>query len=126
MWLMLQQSSPDDYVIATGITSTVREFISLAFACAGFTLRWEGRGVDEKGIDAATGAVLVRVDPRYFRPAEVDILLGDPSKAKRLLGWQPRVQLRELVELMVREDLKHAEKQLHLKSGGFKVKDYNE
>src|SRR5271157_1978991 len=116
MWLMLQQDAPDDYVIATGVTFTVREFISLAFARAGFTLRWEGKGVDEKGIDAETGAVLVSVDPRYFRPAEVDILIGDPSKARKLLGWKPRMHLHQLVEMMVDEDLKHAEKELHLKS----------
>src|SRR5271157_1382439 len=116
MWLMLQQTAPDDYVIATGVTATVREFITLAFARAGFTLRWEGKGVKEKGIDAETGAVLVSVDPRYFRPAEVDILIGDPSKARKLLGWKPSVQLHQLVEMMVDEDLKHAEKELHLKS----------
>jgi GDPmannose 4,6-dehydratase len=126
MWLMLQQKVPDDYVIATGVTSTVREFITLAFARAGFQLRWEGKGIEERGIDAASGAVLVQVDPRYFRPAEVDVLLGDASKARRLLGWKPRVGLQELVEMMVDEDLKHAERELHLKSGGFSVKSYNE
>jgi GDPmannose 4,6-dehydratase len=126
MWLMLQQKMPDDYVIATGVTATVREFITLAFNRAGFSLRWEGKGVHEKGIDEASGAVLVQVDPRYFRPAEVDILTGDASKARRVLGWNPRVQLQELVEMMVDGDLKHAERELHLKSGGYRVKDYNE
>ena len=126
MWLMLQQKTPDDYVIATGVTATVREFITLAFARAGYALRWDGKGVDEKGIDAESGALLIQVDPRYFRPAEVDILIGDPSKARKLLGWKPRVQLQELVEMMVDADLKHAERELHLKSGGFTVKDYNE
>jgi GDPmannose 4,6-dehydratase len=126
MWLMLQQKEPDDYVIATGITTTVREFVTLAFARAGFSLRWEGKGIEEKGIDAATGIVLVQVDPRYFRPAEVDILVGDPSKARKLLGWKPRVQLNELVEMMVDQDLELAERELHLKSGGYPVKDYHE
>ena len=82
--------------------------------------------MDEKGIDAESGALLIQVDPRYFRPAEVDILIGDPSKARKLLGWKPGVQLQELVEMMVDADLKHAERELHLKSGGFTVKDYNE
>jgi GDPmannose 4,6-dehydratase len=126
MWLMLQQPDPDDYVVATGRTATVREFVTLAFARAGFTLRWEGKGVDEKGIDSAAGAVLVQVDPRYFRPAEVDILIGDASKASRQLGWKPRVQLQELIDMMVDADLQHAERELHLESGGYNVKSYNE
>jgi GDPmannose 4,6-dehydratase len=126
MWLMLQQETPDDFVIATGVTSTVREFVTLAFARAGFALRWEGKGTVEKGIDASTGVVLVKVDPRYFRPSEVDVLIGDPTKAAKALGWKPRVQLRELVEMMVDEDLKQAEKELHIKNGGFTVKDYHE
>jgi GDPmannose 4,6-dehydratase len=126
MWLMLQQPAPDDYVIAMGVTATVREFVTLAFARAGFALRWEGKGVDEKGIDAKTGAVLVQVDPRYFRPAEVDILIGDASKARQKLGWTPRVQLNELIEMMVDQDLKHAEKEVHLKSGGYQVKSHSE
>jgi GDPmannose 4,6-dehydratase len=113
-------------VIATGVTATVREFVTLAFARAGFTLRWDGKGTAEAGIDETTGAVLVRVDPGYFRPAEVDILIGDPSKAREKLGWKPKVQLRELVEMMVDEDLKHAERELHLRSGGFPVRDYHE
>jgi GDPmannose 4,6-dehydratase len=126
MWLMLQQKTPDDYVIATGVTATVREFITLAFNRAGFPLRWAGTGIDEKGIDVASGTVLVQVDPRYFRPAEVDILIGDPSKARKLLGWNPQVQLHELVAMMVDADLKLAERELHLKSGGYHVKKYSE
>ena len=126
MWLMLQQPQPDDFVIATGVTSTVREFVTLSFARAGFTLQWEGKGVQEKGVDAHTGDVLVQVDPRYFRPAEVDILIGDAAKARSVLGWKPKMDLRGLVDLMVDEDLKLAERELHLKGGGFPVKSYHE
>jgi GDPmannose 4,6-dehydratase len=126
MWLMLQQDKPDDYVMATGVTTTVREFITMAFKEAGMTLRWEGEGVNEKGIDIATGNVLVEIDPRYFRPAEVELLIGDPSKAKSKLGWTPRVQLPELVSMMVANDIKLAEKEIHLKKGGYEVKNYYE
>ena len=105
MWLILQQEEPDDYVIATGEQHSVREFCSLAFAEAGITLRWEGSGIDEKGIDTATGRVLVEVDPKYFRPAEVETLLGDPSKAVRKLGWNPhKTSFEELVKIMVKHD----------------------
>ena len=106
MWLMLQQDQPEDFVIATGETRTVREFVEKAFACAGVTIRWEGEGVDEKGIDAATGKVLVEVSPEFFRPAEVDLLLGDPTKAREVLGWNPRkTSFDELVRRMVEHDL---------------------
>ena len=101
MWRMLQQPSPSDYVVATGETHSVRDFTERAFGRVGITLRWNGTGVDETGSDAATGAVLVRVDPRYFRPTEVDELIGDASKARRELGWEPRVRFPELVDLMV-------------------------
>ncbi len=126
MWLMLQQPEPDDYVMATGVTTTVREFVAMAFARAGFKLRWEGKGVEEKGVDSETGRVLVEIDPRYFRPAEVDLLLGDPSKAKAKLGWEPKVRLSELVEMMVDADLKRAEEERYLQSGGFQVRDRHE
>lgn len=126
MWLMLQQDKPDDYVMATGVTTTVRDFITMAFKEAGMTLRWEGEGVNEKGIDVATGKVLVEIDPRYFRPAEVELLIGDPSKAKAKLGWTPRVQLPELVKMMVANDIKLADKEIHLKNGGYEVKNYYE
>ncbi|OJV87424.1 MAG: GDP-mannose 4,6-dehydratase [Bacteroidia bacterium 44-10] len=107
MWLMLQHDTPEDFVVATGEMHTVREFCTLAFAEAGITLRWEGEGIDEKGIDTATGKVLVEVDPKYFRPAEVEQLLGDPTKARTLLGWNPRkTSFEELVRLMVRHDMK--------------------
>ena len=105
MWLILQQDKPDDYVIATGEQHTVREFATLAFREVGIELRWEGEGLDEKGIDTATGHVLVEVDPRFFRPAEVETLLGDPTKARTLLGWNPRkTSFEDLVKKMVRSD----------------------
>lgn len=106
MWLMLQHDVPEDFVIATGETRTVREFVEAAFAHAGVTLRWEGEGVEEKGIDIATGRILVEVSPEFFRPAEVDLLLGDPSKARETLGWNPRkTSFEELVKKMVEHDM---------------------
>ena len=106
MWLMLQQEQPDDYVLATGVTTTVRQFVEWAFEDAGFQLRWDGEGVDEKGYDAKTGRCLVEIDPRYFRPTEVDLLIGDPGKARQKLGWSHETSVRELAREMVREDLK--------------------
>lgn len=107
MWLILQQPEPDDYVIATGEYHTVREFATLAFARAGIELQWQGEGLDEKGVDAATGRVLVEVDPRFFRPAEVEQLLGDPTKAREKLGWNPtKTSFEELVNRMVDADIK--------------------
>ncbi|MBQ9674353.1 MAG: GDP-mannose 4,6-dehydratase [Bacteroidaceae bacterium] len=106
MWLMLQQDQPDDFVIATGESHSVREFCTLAFKEAGIELRWEGAGVDEKGIDVRTGKVLVEVDPKYFRPAEVEQLLGDPTKARTVLGWNPhKTSFEELVRIMVQHDM---------------------
>lgn len=116
MWLILQHDTPEDFVIATGEYHSVREFTTLAFQEVGITLRWEGEGVNEKGIDTNTGRVLVEVDPRYFRPAEVEQLLGDPSKAKSLLGWNPTsTSFTELVRIMVTHDMKFVKK-LHLKT----------
>jgi GDPmannose 4,6-dehydratase len=126
MWLMLQQNEPDDYVMATGVTTTVRDFISMSFAEAGIPLRWEGKGIDEKGIDEKSGNVLVEIDPRYFRPAEVELLVGDPSKALTKLGWKPKTQLPELVKMMVVNDIKLAEKELYLIKGGYEIKNYYE
>lgn len=126
MWMMLQADTAEDFVIATGETHTVREFVEAAFSGVGIHLEWRGEGRDEKGIDAATGKRLVQIDPRYFRPSEVDILLGDPSKAKRILGWEPIVRFRELAMMMVKADLEGAERELYLKEGGFKVKNYHE
>jgi GDPmannose 4,6-dehydratase len=104
MWMMLQHHEADDFVIATGRTSTVREFCTLTFAELGIPLRWEGEGLNEKGIDAATGKAVIAVDPRYFRPTEVELLIGDPSKAARVLGWSPKTSLEELVRIMVKAD----------------------
>lgn len=112
MWLMLQHDEPEDFVIATGEMHSVREFCTLAFAEAGIKLKWEGRGINEKGIDRLTGKVIIEVDPRYFRPAEVELLKGDPTKAKKLLGWNPSTtSFEELVRLMVRHDMKFVRKE---------------
>lgn len=116
MWLILQQEHPEDFVIATGEMHTVREFCELAFREAGIELKWEGQGVEERGVDMATGRVLVEVDPKYFRPCEVDQLLGDPSKAKKVLGWNPTAtSFIELVHLMVAYDMGFVRK-LYLKA----------
>lgn len=116
MWLILQHDTPEDFVIATGEMHTVREFATLAFREAGITLRWEEQGVNEKGIDTQTGKVLVEVDPKYFRPAEVEQLLGDPTKARTLLGWNPKqTSFEELVRIMVEHDMKFVKK-LYLRS----------
>jgi GDPmannose 4,6-dehydratase len=116
MWLMLQHDTPEDFVIATGKTHTVREFTTLAFKEAGIELQWQGEGLDEKGTDKVTGKVLVEVDPRYFRPTEVDFLLGDPTKAKKLLGWNPtKTPFEELVKIMVANDIKLVERERRIR-----------
>jgi GDPmannose 4,6-dehydratase len=120
MWLMLQQDEPEDFVVATGETHSVREFVEQSFHEIGITIAWEGSGLDEVGRDADSGKILVQVDPRYFRPTEVDFLLGDASKAKEKLGWQPKITFRELVKIMIREDLKEAEKDHLIKEEGFR------
>jgi GDPmannose 4,6-dehydratase len=119
-WLILQQPEPEDYVIATGEQHSVREFVEAAAGEMGITLRWEGKGKDEKGVDGA-GRTLVAVDPNYFRPAEVDTLLGDPSKARKQLGWTPKVGFRELVAEMAREDLKGAERDALVSRHGYQA-----
>lgn len=124
MWLILQQDEPDDYVIATGEQHSVREFCTQAFKEAGLDIRWEGKGLGEVGI--AGGKVVVSVDPRYFRPTEVETLLGDASKAMRKLGWKPRVTFRELVSGMVREDLRIAERDSLCSRNGYHTFSYNE
>ena len=106
MWLMLQQDQPDDYVLATGETTEVRQFVTWAFEDVGINLEWRGQGVEEKGYDVLSGKCLVEVDPRYFRPTEVDLLIGDPSKAHQKLGWRHETSVRELCREMVNEDLK--------------------
>ncbi len=123
MWLILQQPQPDDYVIATGEQHAVREFCEEVFARLGMELRWEGSGLKEKGIDKKTGRILIEVDPRYFRPAEVDSLLGDARKARRTLGWRPKTTFKQLVDEMVAADLEEAQKEQHLKNGGFRVRE---
>ncbi len=116
MWLILQQSAPDDYVIATGEYHTVRDFATLAFHHVGIELEWQGEGIEEKGIDKANGRVLVEVDPKYFRPAEVEQLLGDPTKAKQQLGWNPRkTSFEDLVKIMIEHDMKFVHK-LYIKA----------
>ena len=105
MWLMLQQDQPEDYVIATGETHTVREFCELAFKYAGINLIWTGEGLNERGIDADTGKEMITISSKYFRPSEVDLLLGDPTKAKNKLGWVQKVSFKQLVEMMVKSDL---------------------
>ena len=105
MWMMLQQDKPDDYVLATNETHTVREFIEVASKRLGFDLAWQGEGVEEVGVDKKTGNVIIKIDPVYFRPAEVDLLIGDPAKAKKIMGWEPKVKFKELVEIMVDADL---------------------
>lgn len=124
-WLMLQQEQPEDFVIATGEQHTVRDFIDLAATQLDMQITWQDSGVDEKGYDQA-GKCIVQIDPRYFRPAEVETLLGDPSKAKEKLGWTTKISFNELVAEMVEEDLKSAERDALIKKNGYTVYDYHE
>ncbi|MDU2063430.1 MAG: GDP-mannose 4,6-dehydratase [Sporomusaceae bacterium] len=119
MWLILQQDQPEDFVIATGETRSVREFVELAFQEVGIDIQWSGTGIEEKGIDAANGKILVEVDERYFRPTEVELLLGDASKAHRKLGWQPKTSFKELVSMMVQSDMDIAQRDLLCKNHGY-------
>jgi GDPmannose 4,6-dehydratase len=138
MWLMLQQDDPEDFVIATGEARSVREFVEAAFQEIGVEIEWKGKGVDEKGVVAGVGRagvggqgsevgglqpgdVVVEVDPRYFRPTEVDFLLGDATKAREKLGWSPRISFDEMVSEMVREDLEQASKDQLCRESGFQV-----
>jgi GDPmannose 4,6-dehydratase len=125
-WLMLQQDEPDDFVIATGVQYSVRDFVNAAAKELGIAIRWEGEGVEETGIDDVSGKCIVAVDPRYFRPTEVETLLGDPSKAKRELGWSPKITFQQLVSEMVVEDLKAAERDALCQREGFKTYSYHE
>jgi GDPmannose 4,6-dehydratase len=120
-WLMLQQDQPEDFVIATGKQYSVRDFVVAAGAHLGMRIEWQGEGVDEVGIDAATGRKIVRVDPRYFRPTEVDTLLGDAGKAEAKLGWRAEISFAELVAEMVREDLESAKRDAMVAREGYKV-----
>ena len=126
MWLILQQDNPEDFVVATGQTTTVRDFVDLAFKEVGIEIEWQGNGVDEVGIDKSNGNRVVEVDPRYFRPTEVELLLGDPTKAQEKLGWKPQTTLKELCSMMVREDLKTAKRDVLCEEHGFEVRQYNE
>jgi len=126
MWRMLQQEKPEDFVLATGVTTTIREFAERAFAEVGITLGWFGRGVDEVGRDTKTGNTVVSVDPTYFRPTEVDLLIGDATKAREKLGWKPTLDLQQMIEEMIASDLEEALKDQYLQSGGFKTNVVNE
>ncbi|MCE3228100.1 MAG: GDP-mannose 4,6-dehydratase [Bacteroidetes bacterium] len=126
MWRMLQQDQADDFVLATGIKITVREFINLAFSEVGITLKWEGKAENEKGIDVATGKVLVEIDPKYYRPAEVELLVGDASKAKEKLGWTPTYTVQSLCKEMVAADLELFRRDKYLLDGGHKILNYKE
>lgn len=126
MWLMLQQDKPDDYVLATGETHSVKEFIEKAFSQIEVELKWEGEGVEEKGIRTDTSEVVVEVDAKYFRPTEVELLVGDYSKAKKELGWEPTYKFEELVKEMVREDVKLFERDRYLQEGGHNTLNYHE
>ncbi len=121
MWRMLQQEEPEDFVLATGVTTTIREFTERAFAEVGITLEWSGNGVDETGRDAKSGNILVSIDPNYFRPTEVDLLIGDASKAREKLGWQPTCNLQQMIEEMIKADLEETRKDQLLQSGGFQT-----
>jgi GDPmannose 4,6-dehydratase len=135
MYLMLQQDTPEDFVIATGVTTEVREFVRMAFAQLGITIEFRGEGVDEKGFvvscssdefNIEPGTCVIEVDPRYFRPTEVDLLIGDPAKAKGKLGWKPKYDLQMLVEDMMEGDIKLMKKERYLKEGGYQTLNYFE
>jgi GDPmannose 4,6-dehydratase len=125
-WLMLQQNQPEDFVIATGVQYSVREFVTIAAKELDIQVRWEGKGAEEKGYNAATGKCIVQVDPRYFRPTEVETLLGDPTKAREKLGWTPKTTFQELVSEMMREDIKSAQRDELVKKHGYAAYDYHE
>jgi GDPmannose 4,6-dehydratase len=125
MWRILQQEKPEDFVLATGVTTTIREFTERAFAEIGITLEWSGSGVDETGRDVKNGNILVSVDPTYFRPTEVDLLIGNASKAREKLGWEPTCDLQQMIEEMIKSDLEEAHKDQLLESGGFQTNGGN-
>ena len=121
MWRVLQQEKPEDFVLATGVTTSIRDFCNMAFKELDIDLVWQGKGIDEKGIDKKTGKVLIEVDPRYFRPAEVDLLLGDSAKARQKLGWEPKYDLQTMVKEMIVKDLEEAKKAKVLKDKGYQI-----
>ena len=126
MWLMLQQDKPDDYILATGRKMSVRKFIELSFKEINIDIVWKGEGVEEIGYNKKTGDILVKIDPQYFRPNEVDLLLGDASKAKAKLGWEPKCKVEDLVKEMVQSDIKLFEKDKYLQDGGFEIYNHYE
>lgn len=126
MWKILQADEPEDFVLASGKTTSVRRFAELAFSEVGIDVKWKGSGIDEVGIDSRTGDVIIEVDPRYFRPTEVDLLIGDPTKAREKLGWELKYSLESLVKHMVQSDLEEARKDEHLANGGYPTRDHNE
>jgi GDPmannose 4,6-dehydratase len=126
MWLMMQQETPDDFVLATGKKVSVRDFINMAFKEAGIDIEWNGTGVDEKATNKANGKIVVEIDPRYFRPAEVELLVGDASKAKAKLGWEPKITVEELVKEMVAADTELFKRYKYLLEGGHKVLNFHE
>ena len=125
-WLMLQQDEPDDFVIATGLQYSVKDFVDIAYDYLGKKIRWEGKALQEKGYDSKTEKLIVSVDPRYFRPSEVETLLGDPSKAREKLGWEPKIKLKEMVHEMMDNDINIAKRDSLVKKHGFKAPDFNE
>ncbi|MBP2650710.1 MAG: GDP-mannose 4,6-dehydratase [Firmicutes bacterium] len=126
MWLMLQQNKPDDYVVGTGETYSVREFVELACQSVDINLEWQGEGLAEQGIDTLTGKTIIKIDHRYFRPTEVDLLVADSNKARNKLGWQPQTTFIELVRMMVQEDIKRTQKELLCQNHGYSVHDHLE
>jgi GDPmannose 4,6-dehydratase len=126
MWLMLQQDKAEDYILATGVTHSVRHFAELAFSEIGIEIEWKGKGVDEKGYNKESGEIIIEVDKRYFRPAEVELLIGDPTKAQKQMGWKHRNTLKDLVKEMVEADIELFKKDQYLKEGGHKTYDYHE
>lgn len=126
MWMMLQQKEADDFILATGIKISVRKFVEMAFAEVGITLEWKGKGADEKGYNKATGKAIVEIDEKYYRPAEVDLLVGDASKAKKLLGWSPKRSVEQLCKEMMLSDLELFKRDKYLIEGGHKVLNYKE
>ena len=123
---MLQHDEPIDFVLATGVNHTVRHFVSLAFKYVGIEMKWQGEGINDKGIDASTGKTLIEIDARYFRPAEVELLVGDASLAKEKLGWESTIQLEELVGEMMESDIKLIQRDQYLIDGGHRVMKYFE
>ncbi|MCH7534699.1 MAG: GDP-mannose 4,6-dehydratase, partial [Bacteroidetes bacterium] len=126
MWRMMQHEEPDDFVLATGITVSVRKFVELAMNEVDIEVKWEGEGENEKGVNVATGDVIIEVDPKYHRPTEVDVLKGDASKAKAVLGWEPSCTVNDLVKDMVAGDMKDVNRDKYLMEGGHEVMDFNE